>query len=134
MSEVRPPESYVLTGQGKGGAAGFAKGSARVRLAEVDSNTTTLTYTVDVGVGGKLAQLGSRLIGGAIDQYSKAFFGSLADAVSAQPDSAERVSQEQKSPAAGRPGTARRLQRQTVLFVVGCAIVVTALAVLLGIR
>ncbi len=84
LSEVQPPESYVLVGEGKGGAAGFAKGSARVALAESDDGGTVLSYTVEVGVGGRLAQLGSRLIGGAMDQYSTSFFNSFADIVATE--------------------------------------------------
>ena len=84
LSEVQPPKSYVLVGEGKGGAAGFAKGSARVALAESDDGGTVLSYTVEVGVGGRLAQLGSRLIGGAMDQYSTSFFNSFADIVATE--------------------------------------------------
>lgn len=90
LSDIQPPESYVIVGEGKGGAAGFAKGTARVTLAESDDGGTVLSYTVDVGVGGRLAQLGSRLIGGAMDQYSTAFFNSFADMIGAEaaPDAA----------------------------------------------
>ena len=84
LSDIQPPEGYVIVGEGKGGAAGFAKGTARVTLAEGDDGGTVLSYTVDVGVGGRLAQLGSRLIGGAMDQYSTAFFNSFADMVGAE--------------------------------------------------
>ena len=84
LSDIQPPEGYVIVGEGKGGAAGFAKGTARVTLAEGDDGGTVLSYTVDVGVGGRLAQLGSRLIGGAMDQYSTAFFNSFADRVGAE--------------------------------------------------
>ncbi|MCY3598126.1 MAG: SRPBCC domain-containing protein, partial [Rhodospirillales bacterium] len=93
-SEVQPPESYVLVGEGKGGAAGFAKGSARVALAESDDGGTVLSYTVEVGVGGRLAQLGSRLIGGAMDQYSTSFFNSFADIVAAEAAPAEASSRD----------------------------------------
>ncbi len=84
LSEIQPPSSYVMVGEGKGGAAGFARGTAHVALAEAEDGTTTLTYLVDVGVGGRLAQLGSRLIGGAMDQYSKSFFNSFAEIVTAE--------------------------------------------------
>ncbi len=81
LTDVNPPASYVLVGEGKGGAAGFAKGSAHVALDEQDDGTTRLRYTVDVSVGGRLAQLGSRLIGGAMNQYATSFVRSLSDIV-----------------------------------------------------
>jgi carbon monoxide dehydrogenase subunit G len=64
LSELNPPESYVLTGEGSGGAAGFAKGEAKVVLT-ADGDATTLRYTVKATIGGKPAQLGQRLIDGA---------------------------------------------------------------------
>ena len=54
LSDVNPPESYIISGEGKGGAAGFAKGKARVSLVE-DGSATILSYEVDAEVGGKLA-------------------------------------------------------------------------------
>ena len=61
LSNINPPTSYTLTGEGTGGAAGFAKGTANVELTEV-SEGTLLKYNVDANVGGKLAQIGQRLI------------------------------------------------------------------------
>ncbi|HZD25875.1 MAG TPA: carbon monoxide dehydrogenase subunit G, partial [Alphaproteobacteria bacterium] len=61
LSDINPPESYTISGEGKGGAAGFAKGGADVKLEEAGSETI-LRYTVNASVGGKLAQIGSRLI------------------------------------------------------------------------
>ncbi len=77
LSEVDAPNSYVLSGQGKGGAAGFAKGSARVALSDVPEGTL-LRYDVDAQVGGKLAQLGQRLIDGTAKKLSDEFFGNFA--------------------------------------------------------
>src|SRR5215470_19681529 len=64
LSDLDPPNGYTITGEGTGGAAGFAKGGAVVALAD-DGGATLLTYTVQANVGGKLAQIGSRLIDGA---------------------------------------------------------------------
>jgi len=89
-SDVNAPESCTLSGEGKGGAAGFAKGTARVRLAE-DGAATVLTYTVDATVGGKLAQLGSRLVAGTARKLSDEFFGRFAEVVAPVP-AAEAVS------------------------------------------
>ena len=67
LSNVKPPESYTISGEGKGGVAGFAKGGADVHLAE-DGAGTVLTYAVNAQVGGKLAQLGSRLIDSTVQE------------------------------------------------------------------
>mgnify|MGYP000007999423 CR=1 FL=1 len=73
LENVNAPESYTLVGEGKGGVAGFAKGSADVSLAPV-SEGTELTYAVEAKVGGKLAQLGSRVVGGFARKMADAFF------------------------------------------------------------
>lgn len=75
-----PPEHFSLTGEGTGGAAGFAKGGADVTLTE-DGDATLLTYTAKVDIGGKLAQLGSRLIQGTAKKLSAKFFTSFAERV-----------------------------------------------------
>ena len=76
LSELNPPESYTISGEGKGGIAGFAKGGADVKLAE-DGNETILTYTVNAQIGGKLAQLGSRLIDSTSKKLAAQFFSDL---------------------------------------------------------
>jgi uncharacterized protein len=73
LSEVVPPASYTLTGQGKGGTEGFAKMKADVNLVE-DKGATLLTYDVTVDVGGKLAQMGGRLIEGTSKKRANEFF------------------------------------------------------------
>ncbi len=82
LSNLKPPESYTISGQGKSGAAGFAKGSADVSL-EADGNETILRYTATALVGGKLAQIGSRLIKGAADKMARDFFGKFSEVVAA---------------------------------------------------
>jgi hypothetical protein len=77
MSDVRPPNGYTLTGKGQGGAAGFANGRAQVRLLASDGGTR-LKYDIDATIGGKLAQLGSRLIDAAARKIADDFFGRLA--------------------------------------------------------
>ena len=75
LTELEPPNSYIITGQGKGGAAGFAKGSVKITLLDTEnSNNTLLHYKGNAHVGGKLAQLGSRLIGGIIKSTADDFF------------------------------------------------------------
>lgn len=77
LSKLNPPESYVLSGQGKGGVAGFAKGKASVKLEEEGSGTR-LSYDVDAQVGGKLAQIGSRLIDSTAKKMAADFFKKFA--------------------------------------------------------
>jgi carbon monoxide dehydrogenase subunit G len=77
LSNLNPPESYTISGEGKGGAAGFAKGGADVRLQE-DGEATVLTYTAKADVGGKLAQLGSRLIDGTAKKMADEFFNNFS--------------------------------------------------------
>lgn len=78
LENMNPPESYTIAGEGKGGVAGFAKGSADVHLAE-DGAETVLTYTARAQVGGKLAQLGSRLIDSTARKMADDFFGKFTE-------------------------------------------------------
>jgi len=80
LSDVVPGESYTISGEGKGGTAGFAKGGADVRLEE-SSGGTLLSYDVKASVGGKLAQLGSRLIDGFSKKMADQFFENFQRAV-----------------------------------------------------
>ncbi|GAA4170186.1 SRPBCC family protein [Shinella granuli] len=76
LSNLNPPESYTISGEGKGGIAGFAKGGADVRLTE-DGDGTILSYDVKAQIGGKLAQLGSRLIDSTSKKLATQFFADL---------------------------------------------------------
>ncbi len=77
IADVHAPERYRLIGEGKGGAAGFAKGEADVALADDGPAATRLTYGARASVGGKLAQLGGRLIEGTARGYADRFFAAL---------------------------------------------------------
>ncbi len=77
LSNIDPPNGYTLAGEGKGGVAGFAKGRADVTLSETEDGATILSYTATSQVGGKLAQLGSRLVEGAAKGYADSFFRNL---------------------------------------------------------
>ena len=77
LTDLVPPESYIIRGGAKGGAAGFAKGAASVKLIE-EEDGTRLFYEVDANVGGKLAQVGSRLIDGAARKIADGFFSKFA--------------------------------------------------------
>lgn len=85
LSDLDPPNGYTIRGEGKGGAAGFAKGGAKVNLAD-DPEGTRLNYEVDAAVGGKLAQIGGRLIASTAKKLADEFFskfGELAGSISA---------------------------------------------------
>ncbi len=73
LSDIDPPNGYTISGEGQGGVAGFAKGGAKVALAD-DGPDTLLTYNVNAQVGGKIAQLGARLIDASAKQMADAFF------------------------------------------------------------
>lgn len=77
LSDLDPPNGYTITGEGQGGVAGFAKGGAKVRLAD-DGADTLLTYEVHAQVGGKIAQLGARLVEASAKQMADAFFDRLS--------------------------------------------------------
>ena len=80
LTDINPPDSYIISGQGKGGAAGFAKGNIKIVLSEdIDKNKTNLVYSGNAQVGGKLAQVGSRLIGGVIKNTADDFFKTFND-------------------------------------------------------
>lgn len=84
LDEMDPPHRCVLRGEGQGGVAGFAKGEAEVLLTPEDGQTA-LTYTAKASIGGKLAQIGQRLIDGAAKQIADDFFSRFSEAVAAPP-------------------------------------------------
>lgn len=77
LSNLNPPTSYTLSGEGKSGAAGFGRGEAHVRLSD-EPGATVLQYAADLKLGGKLAQIGSRLLEGATRQLADEFFSNFA--------------------------------------------------------
>jgi carbon monoxide dehydrogenase subunit G len=80
LLDLDPPNSYRISGEGEGGVAGFAKGNAKVSLSDRDGGTL-LAYDVDAQIGGKLAQLGQRLVNGAAKKLADDFFTKFAAAV-----------------------------------------------------
>jgi len=84
LSDIDPPNGYRITGEGQGGVAGFAKGGAVVTLTEEDGGTI-LKYEVDAQVGGKVAQVGARLIAGTAKRLADQFFGKFVEKVGAPP-------------------------------------------------
>jgi carbon monoxide dehydrogenase subunit G len=99
LSDLDPPNGYKITGEGQGGAAGFAKGGAEVRL-EPDGDGTLLKYTVNAAIGGKLAQIGARLIDGAARKMADDFFSAFAGVVAGGAAPAEAPVVSEAHPAA----------------------------------
>ncbi len=96
LSDLDPPRSYTISGEGKSGPAGFAKGGAKVRLEE-NGGATVLRYEVNARVGGKLAQIGSRLIDATAKKMADDFFSGLAVAMAGP--ALEEVVPEVRAPA-----------------------------------
>ena len=104
LSDVDAPNGYKISGEGTGGVAGFAKGGAEVSLAD-DGDGTLLNYTATGQVGGKLAQIGSRLIDSTAKKMANEFFGKFAEVVAAE-NAAPEAAQEAETSAAPAQETA----------------------------
>ncbi|MFM2043264.1 MAG: hypothetical protein RLY86_1840 [Pseudomonadota bacterium] len=83
LTDLDPPGGCTITGEGQGGAAGFGRGAARVTLVETAPGQTLLTYTADAQVGGKLAQLGSRLVDATARKMADDFFAAFQQRIGA---------------------------------------------------
>ncbi len=117
LSDLDPPKSYTISGEGTGGAAGFAKGGAKVTLDE-DGGATILRYTADAQVGGKLAQIGSRLIVGASKKLADDFFRAFVEVVAPEAEAA---------PAAAAPAAAERAGLSPAVWIAGVVVAVVVL-------
>lgn len=140
LSDIDPPNGYTISGEGSGGAAGGAKGSAQVKLSE-DGGATVLAYTVSSQVSGKIAQLGSRLIEGTAHKLAGDFFGKFSALVqAAESTEATAVAAEiATSPAfAGATpptaGASRPAQGSQWLWFLGGAVLIAALLIWLALR
>ena len=98
LENIDAPIAYTLVGSSKAGAAGFGKGKADVRLGEAAEGGTELTYIADFTVGGKLAQIGSRLVAGATKKTADDFFGSLAAHLGAGAEESADEAASERSP------------------------------------
>ena len=136
LSDIKPPTSYSLAFEGQGGAAGFAKGGAQVKLVP-EKEQTRLLYDVKANVGGKLAQIGSRLVDAAAKKVADEFFKNFNDRMSASEDETVVMHPE---PAHGHGGTETStaalptVSNTTLIFFAAGALVVflVALVTLLG--
>ena len=99
LSDLKPPESYRISGEGQGGLAGFASGGANIRLEEVPEGTK-LSYDVDAQVGGKLASIGSRLIDSTSRSLATQFFEKFGELASGKtkPEPATKPAKSGKKP------------------------------------
>ncbi len=141
LSDLNPPESYRISGEGKGGAAGFAKGGAVVTLSE-DGDATILKYDVDADVGGKLAQIGGRLLEGTSKKLAGEFFDNFeaalkgtegaetetAEATEQQPAPAPDVSPADQPKPEPRTVGAKNSAMSKIWVILGVVFVIGALA------
>jgi uncharacterized protein len=141
LSDLDPPNGYTISGEGQGGAAGFAKGGAKVRLEPADGGAVTvLHYTADAQIGGKLAQIGSRLVEGTAKKLADEFFAAFAAQAAAAAPTA--------TPAAAAPATASQPVSQPapvvasatssglspVLWIIGLVVIVAAILGFVALR
>lgn len=125
LEELEPPRRCILKGEGQGGVAGFARGEAEVVLAAEDGGTA-LTYTAKANVGGKLAQIGQRLIDGAAKQLADEFFAKFAAVIAGAAGTAAPEPPVERPPQAAREGLAPEI------WVVGLIAVIVILLILFG--
>jgi uncharacterized protein len=146
LSDLDPPNGYTITGEGQGGAAGFAKGGAKVRLEAVDGGAATvLHYAADAQIGGKLAQIGSRLVEGTAKKLADEFFAAFAaQAAAAAPTAAAPAATAEvaSQAVAGQPvsqpapivGSATSSGLSPVLWITGLVVIVAAILAYVALR
>jgi carbon monoxide dehydrogenase subunit G len=131
LSDVKPPHSYSIAFEGQGGAAGFAKGGAQVKLFPEDKNRTKLAYNVKANVGGKLAQIGSRLVDAAAKKIADDFFTRFNERLSAKGGAhghAEEHVQEDHPAPVPRDPDLPAVSDSTLMFVAAGALVVVGVS------
>jgi carbon monoxide dehydrogenase subunit G len=119
LSDLDPPNGYKITGEGSGGAAGFAKGGATVRLSD-ENGGTRLGYTVEAHVGGKLAQIGSRLIDATARKMAQDFFSRFSQVVGGVPAAGEGAA----APPAAAAAPSRKPGLSPIIWVIGLIILI----------
>ena len=145
LSDLDPPNGYTITGEGQGGAAGFAKGGAKVRLEPADGGTATvLRYAADAQIGGKLAQIGSRLVEGTAKKLADEFFAAFAAqaAAAAPAATAAEAAPAAEQPAASQPvsqpapivASATSSGLSPVLWIIGLVVIVAAILGFVALR
>ncbi len=136
LADLDPPNGYRIAGEGQGGAAGFAKGGATVKLAPDETGQgTILSYAVQASVGGKIAQIGSRLIDGASRKLADEFFGRFTAIVAAEAAAAPGAAAAAALPAEPAPGpsaAAKQAGLAPAIWIGGLVVIVIALLLLFG--
>ena len=102
LSDIDPPNGYTISGEGQGGAAGFGKGGARVTLTGTDGETV-LRYEANASVGGKMAQIGSRVVEGVAKKMADDFFARFAEQVAPAGEAEEEAAAAAEAPAETAP-------------------------------
>jgi carbon monoxide dehydrogenase subunit G len=149
LSDLDPPNGYTIAGEGQGGAAGFAKGGAKVRLEPVDGGSATLLrYAADAQIGGKLAQIGSRLVEGSAKKLADEFFAAFAAqaaalapaapipaaAPAAEPIAAQATAGQPVLQPAPTVATATSSGLSPVLWIIGLVVIVAAILGFVALR
>ena len=123
LSDIDPPNSYTISGQGDGGASGYAKGSVKVSLTEAEG-ATVLHYVVDASLRGKIGQMGSRVVDSVARSMADKFFGNFTAIVD------ERTSAASEIESAPTQENTRYTQLRVILIAAACAIVILGLGYL----
>lgn len=126
LSDIQPPRSYAIAFEGQGGAAGFAKGGAQVRLSP-EGAATKLAYDVKANVGGKLAQIGSRLVDAAAKKVADDFFRNFNERFAAPPEATHDDHHPEPVPA---DPDLPKMNNTTLMFFAAGALVVYSVAML----
>jgi uncharacterized protein len=123
LSDIKPPQSYALAFEGQGGPAGFAKGGAQVRLVP-EGNKTRLLYEAKANVGGKLAQIGSRLVDAAAKKVADEFFQNFNKRMASSEDQTVVPQAEQDHPAGPPDAAMPTVSNTTLIFFAAGSLVV----------
>jgi len=133
LSDLNPPNSYRISGEGQGGPAGFGKGGATVTL-EQDGSDTVLRYDANAQVGGKLAQIGARLVDGAAKKIADQFFSNFAAHVGGPAEPAADAAPPQTPDVAVNHDTTKPTKTiSTATWIVGLIVVVAVILVLFSV-
>ena len=143
LSDLDPPNGYTITGEGQGGAAGFAKGGAKVRLEPANGGAATvLRYAADAQIGGKLAQIGSRLVEGTAKKLADEFFAAFAAQAAVAAPAAPTPAAAAEQPATSQPvsqqaptvASATSSGLSPVLWIIGLVVIVAAILGFVALR
>jgi uncharacterized protein len=113
LTNLNPPESYTIAGQGEGGIAGFARGKSEVKLIELGPKATLMSYDVDAQIGGKLAMLGSRLIDSTARSMAQQFFDRFVKLMSAPVEPKPKLVRKRPKKKPAKKAKAKKVAKKT---------------------